>query len=68
MATYTITLNERTTSGKALAGYLRELGVQMKKVNPLKSRSSYARSQEDKKHGRVETFQSADEMFNSLDI
>ena len=68
MATYTITLNERTANGRALADYLRELGVLMKKVNPVKGRSSYARSQEDKKHGRVEAFHSADEMFNSLGI
>lgn len=34
MATYTITVNERTTSGKALMGYLQALGVLVQKVTP----------------------------------
>lgn len=34
MATYTITLNERTSSGKALKEYLQALGVFMSKVAP----------------------------------
>ena len=34
MATYTITLNERTTSGKALMDYLQALGVLIQKVTP----------------------------------
>ena len=34
MATYTITLNERTNSGKALAAYLQSLGVLIEKVTP----------------------------------
>ena len=34
MATYTITLNERTTRGKALVEYLQALGVLMHKVSP----------------------------------
>ena len=34
MATYTITLNERTSSGKALMEYLQALGVLMHKVSP----------------------------------
>lgn len=67
MATYTITLNERTTSGKALIRYLQALGVLVKKVNPTK-KSSYERSQDDIREGRVEKFDSADEMFKSLGI
>ncbi len=67
MATYTITLNERTTSGKALIKYLQALGVLMHKVTP-KSKSSYLRSQEDKQAGRVEKFSSSEEMFKSLGI
>ena len=40
MATYTITLNERTSIGKALKEYLQALGVFMSKVAPkAKSRS-----------------------------
>ena len=67
MATYTITLNERTASGKALMAYLKALGVLVNKVTP-KEESSYLRSQEDKKAGRVEKFSSSEEMFESLGI
>ena len=65
MATYTITLNERTSDGKALLSYLKALGVVIKEVNP-RSKSSYVRSQEDKKAGRIEEFTSSEEMFQSL--
>ena len=34
MATYTITLNERSVKGKALMEYLKALGVLMHKVSP----------------------------------
>ena len=67
MATYTITLNERTTSGKALMSYLQALGVLVKKVTPAK-KSSYECSQDDIREGRVESFKSADDMFKSLGI
>ena len=67
MATYTITLNERTASGKALMAYLQALGVLVQKVTPTK-KNSYERSQEDIREGRIETFSSADEMFESLGI
>ena len=66
MATYTITLDERSANGKALMSYLKALGVVIKKVSSKKS--SYICSQEDKKAGRVETFSSANEMFKSLGI
>ena len=67
MATYTITLNERTASGKALMAYLKALGVLVHKVSP-NAKGSYLRSQEDIKAGRVEKFASSDEMFDSLGI
>lgn len=67
MATYTITLNERTSSGKALMEYLQALGVLISKITP-KAKSSYVRSQEDKQAGRVESFSSSEEMFRSLGI
>ena len=67
MATYTITLNERTASGKALMAYLEALGVLISKVTP-KTKSSYLRSQEDKLAGRVEKFSSSEDMFKSLGI
>jgi len=67
MATYAITLNERTVSGKALIAYLKALGVLLFKVSP-KEKSSYLRSQEDKLTGRIEKFSSSEEMFESLGI
>lgn len=67
MATYTITVNERTAWGKALMNYLHALGVIVQRVSP-KSKSSYVRSQEDKRAGRIESFDSSEEMFESLGI
>ena len=67
MATYAITLNERTTTGKALMAYLQALGVLVKKISP-KAKGSLARSREDKLAGRVESFASSEEMFKSLGI
>ena len=67
MATYAITLNERSAKGKALIEYLQALGVLITKVTP-KAKSSYVRSQEDKRAGRVESFSSSEEMFKSLGI
>ena len=67
MATYTITVNERTNGGRALMAYLRELGVLVEKRTTTK-KSSFARSQEDIRNGRVESFASSDEMFQSLGI
>jgi len=67
MATYAITIDERTASGRALKAYLQALGVFVSKVKP-KVMSSYLRSQEDKLAGRVEKFSSSEEMFKSLGI
>lgn len=67
MATYKITIDERSASGKALMSYLKALGVIIQKNQP-KAKSSYIKSQEDKKAGRVETFSSSEEMFKSLGI
>lgn len=67
MATYTITLNERSARGRALVSYLKDIGVLIEKIAP-KAKSSYKRSQEDKKAGRIEKFSSSEEMFNSLGI
>ncbi|MBQ6071701.1 MAG: hypothetical protein IKQ75_05660 [Bacteroidales bacterium] len=67
MATYTITINERTASGRALMEYLQSLGVLVRKIVP-KKKGSYILSQQDKKKGLVEEFDSSEEMFNSLGI
>lgn len=67
MATYTITVNERTNGGKALMAYLRDLGVLVEKRSTVK-KSSYMRSKEDVRNGEVETFSTSEELFQSLGI
>ena len=67
MATYAITLNERTASGRALKAYLQTLGVIVSKITP-KAKNRYLRSQVDKLAGRVEKFSSSEEMFKELGI
>ena len=67
MATYTITVNERTNGGRALMAYLRELGVLVER-QPQRKKSSYACSQDDIRAGHVESFASSEEMFDSLGI
>ena len=67
MATYTISVNERTNGGKALMAYLRDLGVLVEKRSTVK-RSSYRRSKEDVRNGRVEAFSNSEELFQSLGI
>ena len=67
MATYTITVNERTHGGRALMAYLKALGVLVEKQISTK-KSSYVRSQEDIRKGQVESFDSAEDMFKSLGI
>lgn len=47
--------------------YLQALGVLVQKVTPTK-KSSYERSQDDIREGRIEKFASADDMFESLGI
>lgn len=47
--------------------YLNELGVIIHKLTPSK-RNSYVQSQVDKRAGRIEEFDSSEEMFKSLGI
>lgn len=69
MATYSLKINERSTQGQALLAYLEALKVDIKKVPSVRVRkSSYERSMDDIKHGRIEKFASADEMCKSLGI
>lgn len=69
MATYTLKINERSTQGKALLAYLQALKVDIKSVSSVRVRkSSFERSMEDIKNGRVESFASADDMCNALGI
>ena len=69
MATYSMTINERSTQGQALLAYLQALKIDLQRMPNIRLRkSSYERSMEDIKHGRVEKFASADEMCKSLGI
>jgi len=69
MATYALTINERSASGKALLAYLEALKLNLQRLPKVRLRkSSYERSMEDIKHGRIEKFASADEMCKSLGI
>ena len=69
MATYSMTINERSNAGQALLAYLRALNVDLQRMPTIRLRkSSYERSMEDIKKGRIEKFASADEMCKSLGI
>ena len=69
MATFSITVNERTAQGKALLAYLETLKVNLQRISHTCTRKgSLERSMDDIKHGRVESFASADEMCNALGI
>ena len=69
MATYSMEINERSAHGKALIAYLEALQVNLQRLPNIRLRkSSYERSMDDIKHGRIETFASADEMCKSLGI
>lgn len=69
MATYSMTINERSHAGQVLLAYLNALNVDLQRMPTIRLRkSSYERSMEDIKHGRIEKFASADEMCKSLGI
>ena len=69
MATYSMKINERSNAGQALLTYLRALNVGLQRMPTIRlHKSSYERSMDDIKHGRIEKFASADEMCNSLGI
>lgn len=69
MATYSMTINERSNAGQALLAYLHALNIDIQRMPNIRMRkSSYERSMDDIKNGRIETFASADEMCKSLGI
>ena len=69
MATFSIAINERTAQGKALLAYLETLKVNLQRISHTCTRKgSLERSMDDIKHGRVESFASADELCNALGI
>lgn len=65
MATYTVTINERTNAGRQLLNYLLGLGLIKERVS-AKKKSGFEEAEEDIKAGRVYTASSAAELFNQL--
>ena len=76
MATYAITLNERTASGRALKAYLQALGVFISKITPkdvtktkeydITKTADFKAAKDDVKHGRVTHYDSVDDMFKQI--
>jgi len=76
MATYAITLNERTASGRALKAYLQTLGVFFSKITPkavtkpkeydITKTADFKAAKDDVKHGRVYHADSVDDMFKQI--
>ena len=65
MATYTITINERTNAGRQLLSYLLGLGLVKDKVTTRK-KTGLEEAEEDIREGRVYTASSAADLFNQL--
>ena len=65
MATYTITINERTNAGKQLLNYLVGLGLIKDRVTTRK-KTGIEQAEEDILEGRVYTATSATDLFNQL--
>ncbi len=68
MTTYSISLNERSATGQALIAYLSALNVKLTKLPIKNKKTSMEKSLEDIEHGRVEKFDSADDMCKALGI
>ena len=65
MATYTVTINERTNAGRQLLNYLLGLGLIMERVTS-KKKTGLEEAEEDIREGRVYTASSAADLFNQL--
>ena len=69
MATYTLTINERSTQGKALLAYLEALKLDVKRVRKAnRKKGSLEQSLDDIRHGRVTSYNSIDDLFKDLGI
>ena len=68
MATYTITINERTNAGRQLLNYLLGLGIVKDRVSVrnVRKKTGMEEAEEDIRAGRVYTASSAAELFNQL--
>lgn len=65
MATYTVTINERTNAGRQLLNYLVGLGLIKDRVATRK-KTGFEEAEEDIREGRVYTASSASDFFNQL--
>lgn len=65
MATYTVTINERTNAGRQLLNYLVDLGLIKDRVATRK-KTGFEEAEEDIREGRVYTASSASDLFNQL--
>jgi hypothetical protein len=65
MATYTVTINERTNAGRQLLNYLVGLGLIKDRVATRK-KTGFEEAEEDIREGRVYTASSASDLFNQL--
>ena len=67
MASYAIQINERTNAGQSLLHYLESLGVVLEQLKPVR-KSGLDKALDDVKAGRVNTYDSVDDMFEKLGI
>ncbi len=65
MATYTVTINERTNAGRQLLNYLLGLGLIKDRV-ATREKTGFEEAEEDIREGRVYTASSASDLFNQL--
>lgn len=65
MATYMVTIDERTKAGKMLLNYLLGLGL-IKDKAALQKKTGFEEAEDDIKAGRVYTAKSAGDLFNQL--
>mgnify|MGYP003327645301 CR=1 FL=1 len=67
MASYAIQINEKTNAGQCLLQYLQSLGVVIERLKPVR-KTGIDKALEDVKAGRVNTYESVDDMFEKLGI
>ena len=78
MATYAITLNERSARGKALIEYLQALGVLISKITPkavnkpkeydITKTAGYREAMDDVKNGRVYHYDSLKDFYEEMGL
>lgn len=69
MATYTLTINERSAQGKALLAYLETLRVNIHRTpKVIRRKTDIELAEEDIKLGRVTSYDSVDDLFQELGI